>query len=87
MDINYYSQIFKTLSHPIRLKIAMGLFKKEECNVMIMAEKLQISQPVISQHLAIMKKGNIVDFKREGNRICYFLKDETIKNIIKNIKD
>ena len=87
MDINYYTQIFKVLSHPVRLKIAYGLLHKENCNVLVMAEKLGLKQPVVSQHLAIMKKAKILDNRRDGVKICYFLADENVKKIISSIGD
>ena len=85
MDIEYYSAVFKTLSHPARLKIAQGLLSKKECNVLLMAETLSLPQPIVSQHLAVMKRAGILDSRREGNKICYFLADEKVKKMLKGI--
>ncbi len=82
-----FIKIFKALSHPIRLKIAMGLYEKQECNVLLMSEKLNIIQPVISQHLAIMKKSKIIDCKRQGVQVCYFLSNDEVKKIIELIRE
>ena len=51
MNIEEYAEILKALGHPVRLKIVCGLMRKDNCSVNIMAEKLNISQPVVSQHL------------------------------------
>ena len=56
MNAENYSEIFKALGHPIRLKIACGLLHKGKCNVNTMVENLNESQSLISQHINILKK-------------------------------
>lgn len=82
-NIEILSEKFKALSHPIRLQIAMGLMKKENCNVTKMVEKLGMAQPKISQHLTILKSAGIIDGYRKGNQICYKLTCETTRKILK----
>ena len=77
MNTKFYLNLFKTLSHPIRFNIVVGLLKKSECNVQTMSKRLNISQPVVSQHLAIL---------RIGNKICYFLNDKKVVDLIKSLK-
>lgn len=84
-DINNLAEILKALSHPIRLSIAMGLMKKDNCNVNTMAEKLNVAQPKISQHLTILKSAKIIEGYRNGNQICYRLTNKIAKNIILSI--
>ncbi len=71
--------LLKALSHPMRLKIALGLADKTECNVSKMAEKLKLAQPAVSQHLAVLKNAGIVTGHRSGTVICYRLTDD--KNV------
>lgn len=56
MNAEDYSEVFKALSHPLRLKIACGLLHKGKCNVNTMVERLGVSQSLISQHINILKK-------------------------------
>jgi len=86
MDFEYYSQLFKALAHPIRLQIACGLMTKNECNVSTMVEKLGVSQPMVSQHLNILKNAGIIESQRKGNQICYSVTNEKVKNIIKSME-
>lgn len=86
MDLEIYSEIFKALAHPVRLKIACGLMKKDECCVSLMVEKLGISQPTVSQHLNILKAAKIIEGYRKGNQICYKLTNEKVKNLIKSME-
>ena len=85
--INFYTKLFKTLSHPLRFKIVVGLLKKQECNVHTMCDKLNEKQPIISQHLAILRRAKIVETNRNGNQICYYIKDPKIKRLIKLLED
>jgi len=75
--------IFKALSCKARFDIVVGLIKNNECNVGNMAEKLNIPQPNVSQHLAILKSAGIIEGYRKGTQICYAVVDEQTKNIIK----
>jgi ArsR family transcriptional regulator len=86
MDLDFYSNIFKALSHPIRLKIALGLMKKHECNVSVMVEKLGVSQPMVSQHLIIMKNAGVITSEKKGTQVCYRIKDEMIERILKSLE-
>jgi len=86
MNTNFYLNLFKTLSHPIRFNIVVGLLKKSECNVQTISQKLNLSQPVVSQHLAILRKFSIVKTNRIGNKVCYFIDDKRIANVINSLK-
>lgn len=86
MNYEEYSEIFKALSHPIRLKIVCGLSKKENCNVTTMAENIGVSQPSISQHLNVLKSANIIFGYRKANQICYKLENSIVRKIIKSIE-
>lgn len=86
MDFEKYSEILKALAHPLRLKIACGLMRKDECNVSVMVEKLGVAQPVVSQHLNILKNAGIVEAHRDGNKICYRLVSEEVKKIINTME-
>lgn len=80
------SEIFKALAHPIRLKIACGLIKKEECNVSLMVEKLGVPQPSVSQHLNILKNAGVITGYKKGTQVCYKVTDEVTKKIIKALE-
>lgn len=80
LNISRYSEILKALAHPVRLKIAYGLSKKENCNVNSIAEKLSVPQSTISQHLNILKNAGIITGYKKGVEVCYKVESlETIK--------
>lgn len=84
-DIENLAEIFKALSNSLRLKIVIGLLEKSECNVNLMAEKLNISQPNVSQHLTILKNAGIIEGYRKGTQICYKVTNELVATIVKSI--
>lgn len=86
-DVEKIADIFKALSSPTRLKIVIGLIDKSECNVNTMAEKLNLPQPNVSQHLAILKSAEIIEGYRKGNQICYKVVNELVVKIAKNMEE
>jgi len=90
--MNYYkyrtiAQFFKALSHPTRLMIVNELLNKKRC-VNDIEEILELKQPNISQHLNLLRLLNIVDFKQDGNKKCYFLNNpELIQDLLRVVKD
>lgn len=77
------AQVIKVLAHPVRLKIALGLARKTECDVSTMADRLNLAQPAVSQHLAALKNAGITECRRTGTRVCYRLaKCETARRVL-----
>jgi DNA-binding transcriptional ArsR family regulator len=71
----------KVLGHPLRLEILCLIEKNSSC-VSELWKCLEQPQPVISQHLAILKNRGIVESKTSGNRRIYSITDPFVKSII-----
>lgn len=69
------------MANPIRLRILLALREKPMC-VCELTEYLNEKQPLISQHLAILKDSGLVEAKRMGNRIQYNISDGRVIDII-----
>ena len=80
------AEIFKALSHPIRLKIVCGLIQKKECNVTKMVIHLNMPQPNVSQHINILKNADIIEGYRNGNDICYKVVNEDVEKMIQALE-
>ncbi len=80
-DFSKEAEILKTIGHPLRLKIVVGL-AKNECCVKDIWECMELPQPVVSQHLAILRNKGIVTANRCGNRTFYHLTDETTIRLV-----
>ena len=69
-----FINVMKALSDPSRVKIVKMLQHKLMC-VCEMQEALQLSQPSVSKHLKILEYAGLVDFKKDGLWVNYFLSD------------
>lgn len=82
--IETYAEKLKVCGHPVRLKI-LCLIEKEEACVMELWKCLNQSQPVVSQHLAVLKEKGIVDSEIQGNKRFYSIVDPFIKSIVQSL--
>ena len=88
MNTNDLSQLFKCLSEPIRLRILNLLLTHGELCVCNIVDTLEISQGVISRHLAYLRNNNILKSRREGTWIYYQIieKDKLAHAIMTQLK-
>jgi ArsR family transcriptional regulator, virulence genes transcriptional regulator len=71
------SEVLKILSNPRRLEI-IHLLADGPREVTRLAEEMGISQPNVSQHLALMRSAGLVDTERDGREVHYRLSDPQI---------
>jgi ArsR family transcriptional regulator len=69
-----FIKVMKALSDPNRVKIVKMLQHKLMCVCEIQAA-LQISQSSASKHLKILEEAGLVDFKKDGLWVNYYLTD------------
>jgi DNA-binding transcriptional ArsR family regulator len=79
MDEVYRLQadVLKTLASPKRLEI-VHLLADGPREVSRLAEELGISQPNVSQHLALLRSAGVVEAERDGREVRYRLSDPEI---------
>lgn len=80
-----YASKFKAVGHPVRLKILCLISKQDVPCVGDLWRCLNQPQPVISQHLAILKKTGIVSSEVQKTRRVYSIVDPFIKEIVESI--
>lgn len=73
MNLEEYASIFKALSEPVRLRIINLLLKKGELCVCDIVDSLEISQSVVSRHLAYLRNTGLVRTHRDGVWVYYQL--------------
>jgi DNA-binding transcriptional ArsR family regulator len=66
----FKAEFFKALAHPVRIRILEVLIKGER-SVQDLQEALQLEQPIVSQHLAMLRAKNIVKARKEGTTVWY----------------
>lgn len=69
------AEVFSLLSDATRVRIILALYDAE-MSVNDLAELIGKSPTVISQHLAKLRWGRVVQARQEGNRVFYSLIDE-----------
>lgn len=76
-------EIFKLLSNPIRLKIALLLSGGGELCTCDLERILECEQTLISHHMRPFKELGLVTERRDGKWKRYSLKDEWVKKMLK----
>jgi len=76
------AEILKAIAHPFRLCIVNGLISDPGCNVTKMQSCLGLPQSTISQHLAKLKNAGIVEGRRNGLEVKYFVVNEYAKKVV-----
>jgi ArsR family transcriptional regulator len=75
-DMPQLADFFKALADPNRLRIVNILSHRSVC-VCDLQSILDLSQPFISRHLAYLRKAGLVQYRRDGPRVCYSLASQT----------
>lgn len=75
------ADLFKVFGDTTRMKILFSLFESEIC-VCAIAELLNMAQPAISHQLKVLKNNKLVNCRREGKTVYYFLADDHVRSII-----
>lgn len=70
----YMVKLFKSLGHPVRLKIVRKLGRERLC-VCELQEDVEFSQSNLSQHLKILRDSGILSGEKEGLKVMYQVKD------------
>ncbi|WP_244874994.1 ArsR/SmtB family transcription factor [Nitrospina gracilis] len=83
LDTAECARILKSLGDESRLKIVQ-LLLQGECNVSKVVQSLNMAQPQVSHHLAILRGCGLVSTRREGNRIINFIDPEVRSMLKKN---
>ncbi|KAA9394235.1 winged helix-turn-helix transcriptional regulator [Kocuria coralli] len=74
------SLIFSALSNPARSAIVHRL-TESPCYVGELVEHLELSQPLVSQHLKVLRQANLVQAVRHGRQSRYQLMDEHVTHL------
>jgi len=80
-DLKKLQLIFQTLSDFNRLAMIQFICEKER-SVGEVVKETKLSQPLVSHHLRVLKENGILETKRNGPFIFYFIRDKKILDAI-----
>jgi DNA-binding transcriptional ArsR family regulator len=80
-----YAKKLKAVGHPIRLRLLCLIAREEDPCVSDLWKCLKQPQPVISQHLAILKEAEIVIAEVQKTKRVYSIADPFIRDLIARI--
>jgi DNA-binding transcriptional ArsR family regulator len=81
-QIEKAAYVLKAVAHPLRIRIIQMLNENTELNVSTIYKNLNAEQSLISHHLINMRDKGILDIRRSGKNIFYFLVDTAVAEII-----
>ena len=73
--------LLRALAAPVRIAIVLQL-RESECCVHELVQALAVAQPLISQHLRVLKSAGVVHGERHGREVVYRLADEHLAHIV-----
>src|SRR5262245_39602005 len=79
------AQFFKSLAHPIRIRILETLVNGE-VRVQDLQKALDLDQPIVSQQLARLRSSGIVVSRKEGTTTFYALSDPMLGELLQVAK-
>jgi DNA-binding transcriptional ArsR family regulator len=83
--MNRASDVFQALSHPLRLSICFELSTAEQ-SVSQLCNALRQPQHSISQHLALLRKQNVVNARKQSRQVFYQISDPQVQKVLNCIK-
>ncbi len=84
-ELENAASMLRAMAHPMRIAIISLLEDGDRMNVTQIHKNLEIEQSTASHHLGILKDKGVLNSQREGKNTFYFLKHESLKNIIECI--
>lgn len=74
------TEAFEALAQPRRREI-IRLLAGGEMSVGAIASRFDVSQPAVSQHLAVLKSAGLVEDRRDGARRLYRVRHEGLADV------
>jgi ArsR family transcriptional regulator len=73
--------LLRALAAPVRIAIVLQLLDSPRC-VHDLVDALGVTQPLISQHLRVLKSAGVVEGERKGREVLYSVVDDHLAHIV-----
>lgn len=76
------AEFFKTLGHPVRIRV-LELLSEREHAVSEMLAEVGVEPAHLSQQLAVLRRASLVTSRREGSSVYYSLTSPQVAELLK----
>jgi ArsR family transcriptional regulator len=76
-----HENICQAVGDPRRIQILYAIYDSRQ-NVTELAEALDVPQPTVSRHLAVLRQRGLVSAERDGSAVFYTLTDTRIIKVL-----
>ncbi|HYI61437.1 MAG TPA: metalloregulator ArsR/SmtB family transcription factor [Acidimicrobiales bacterium] len=81
LPVEAASHLLRALANPHRVAIVMELAGGDRC-VHELVAALHLPQPLVSQHLRVLRDERLVEGRRRGREVAYALTDRHVAHIV-----
>ena len=78
------AELLKVLGSPVRIRVILALEEHGERCVHELTEQLGVKQPLVSQHLRVLRSANLITGRREGKEVRYSIADHHVSHIVRD---
>ena len=78
--------LLKAMAHPLRLAVLVSLLDGPRC-VHELVESTTATQPLVSQHLRVLRSAELVSRSQRGREVVYAIADAHIQHIVADTVD
>lgn len=78
------AELLKVLGSPVRIKLILALEEHGERCVHELTDMLEVNQPLVSQHLRVLRSANLIVGRRAGKEVRYSIADHHVSHIVRD---
>ena len=82
----FSTEDLRAFVHPLRLQMISLISKHEGIFVKDIHTHLNLEQSLVSQHLRILRQSKLVEAKRKGKFIYYFVNYPIVENLVNSVR-
>lgn len=79
------AEYLRTMAHPHRLRM-IQMLRQGEFTVGELADACELPSPMASEHLRLMQRSGLLDSRREGRKVFYYIADPYVSEILSCIE-
>ena len=80
------AEFLKAMAHPLRLAVLVSLMEGPRC-VHELVDSTGATQPLVSQHLRVLRGADLLVRERRGREVVYSIADQHIHHIVADTVD